>query len=78
MACKGGLRISPVAGAAVLFYGRHPDGTRDDASTHAACLLLEDQDRWALSTWMHISCGDKGERKTGCVPRGTVAKTLEQ
>lgn len=51
---KGLLSIRPKKGDAMMFWSLKDDGTRDQASLHAACPVLRGV-KWSAPVWIHAS-----------------------
>ncbi len=46
---KGGLRVRPAKGSAILFYSIRPDGEKDMNSFHGACPPGAGETKWAAN-----------------------------
>jgi len=49
--CAVGLKISPNAGTAILFYNMLPNGQFDITSVHGGCAVMKGE-KWALNKWI--------------------------
>ena len=50
-AARGGLRVQPSRGSAVLLHNTHPSGGVDERSVHCGERVVEGE-KWVLSKWL--------------------------
>ena len=53
--CDTGIKVTPRAGDALLFWSVHPDMTRDLHSLHGGCPVARGT-KWTATKWIRDRC----------------------